>query len=71
MDFERKVLGYVKIHVAQKKRNNHCCDQCAVAAKHIRPTGAQVSFHADICYKTNFEFAPIQLMVAQIKNEFA
>src|SRR5438128_9937276 len=36
-----------------------------------RPTGAQFSFHADICYKTNFEFAPIQLMVAQIKNEFA
>ena len=39
--------------------------------KHIRPTGAQFSFHADICYKTNFEFAPIQLIVAQIKNEFA
>src|SRR6266404_1574145 len=36
-----------------------------------RPTGAQFSFHADICYKTNFEFAPIQLLVAQIKNEFA
>ena len=49
----------LKIHVAKKKRDNHCCDQCAVA------TGAQFSFHADICYKTNFEFAPIQLLLQQ------
>ena len=61
----------LKIHVAKKKKNNLCCDQWVAAAKHIAPMGAQFSFHADICYKTNFEFVWIQLMITQVKNELA